>query len=63
MSSAGVTCTRTLASSPPTFLNAWTLPAGTTTTSPGPATIFFAPRRNLTVPLCTTKRSSCSGCT
>ena len=51
MSSAGVDLTRTFASSPPTFLNACTLPAGTTTTSPGPATILLAPRRNLIVPL------------
>ena len=61
MSSAGVTCTRTLASSPPTFLNAWTLPAGTVTTSPASATIFLRPMRKAMVPSRTSKRSSCSG--
>ena len=59
--SAGRTCTRTLAVSSPAFLNAWSLPAGTVTTSPGPATIFFRPMRKAIVPSTISKRSSCSG--
>ena len=63
MSSAGTTSTRALTGAPLRFAKRCTRPAGTTTVSPGPATIFFAPRRNVISPSRTWKRSSCSGWT
>ena len=61
IASAGRTWTRTFAVSSPAFLKAWTLPAGTVTASPGPATILLRPMRKAIVPSTTSKRSSCSG--
>ena len=58
---AGRTWTLTLAVVSPPFLKAWILPAGTVTTSPALATIFFMPMRKVIVPSRTSKRSSCSG--
>ena len=59
--SAGRTSTRTSASSSPAFAKSCGTPAGTTTTSPGPATIRSRPILNRIVPSTTSKRSSCFG--
>ena len=47
----------------PTFSNLCGVPAGTSTRSPGFATIVFLPTRNWSSPARTSKSSSCAGCT
>ena len=59
--SAGRTSTRTSASSSPTFAKSCFWPAGTTTTSPGPATTRLRPILKRIVPSTTSKRSSWFG--
>ena len=59
----GATSTRARATPSPPLVNLCTRPAGTTTVSPAPATIFRIPSRNVIVPSSTWKRSSCSGWT
>ncbi len=61
--SAGRTSTRTSTGSSPPLENLWRAPAGTVTTSPGPATIFLPFILNFMVPDTISKRSSWAGCT
>ena len=61
--SAGRTSQRKRAVSSPALRKLCFVPAGTVTTSPGPATTFSRPRRNSSVPVRTSKRSDWYGWT